>query len=123
MNADDPLHAPAAPPDAAWETVRDLIAILARPPKATRLLNELERRMADVKQAEAKLTADREAFEQASSKTRAEHEEKAARLRSKEISLMGRESMAERIIQRDAAAFHDRNRPLAEGFTISREPA
>jgi hypothetical protein len=123
MNADDPLHAPAAPPDAAWETVRDLIAILARPPKATRLLNELERRMADVKQAEAKLAAAREAHDQKVARDTALIEEKAGRLRSKEISLMGRESMAERTLARETADRLNRARPLSEAATISQEPA
>ena len=119
MNADD---APAAPPDAAWETVRDLIAILARPPKATRLLNELGRKMADVKAAEAALARAREAHEQTVAKERAELEDKAAKLRAKEISLMGRESLAEQVIQREKSEFNDRYPRLAEGFKISREP-
>jgi hypothetical protein len=123
MNADDPGNAAAALPDTAFDVVRDLIAILARPPKATRLLNELERRMADVKAGEEKLAAARASHEQTAAKERAELEEKAAKLRAKEIALMGRESLAEQIIEREKSAFADRYRPMAEGMTITREPA
>jgi hypothetical protein len=75
---------PVIPTD-SFEAFRDLLAILARPPKTTRLLNELERRMSDVKAGEAKLTADREAFEQASSKTRAELEERERKVRQRDV--------------------------------------
>jgi hypothetical protein len=113
---------PVIPAD-SFEAFRDLLAVLAKPPRATRLLNELERRMADVKAGEAKLTADREAFEQASSKTRAELEDKAAKLRAKELELMRREHLAEKTLEREQAAFRARQRPMAEGMTITREPA
>ena len=105
----------------SFEAFRDLLAILARPPKTTRLLNELERRMADVKAGEAKLTAAREAFEQASSKTRAELEERKAKLNARELELMRREALAERTLERETADRLGRSRPLANGMTITRE--
>jgi chromosome segregation ATPase len=73
--------------------------------------------------AEAKLATDREAHAAKVARELAELEEKAARLRSKEISLMGRESMAERTLARETADRLNRARPLSEAATISQEPA
>jgi uncharacterized protein with gpF-like domain len=108
-------------PADSFEAFRDLLAILARPPKTTRLLNELERRMADVKAGEAKLAAAREAHDQKVARDLASIEEKASRLRAKEIALMGRESLAERTLEREKADRLDRSRPLANGMTITQE--
>jgi hypothetical protein len=110
-------------PAGAFQGFRDLLSLIGNEKRAMRTLNQLEDRLAKVAEAEQRLAERSAAFDQASSKTRAELEDKAAKLRAKELALMGRESMAERIIDRDKTAFHDRNRPLAEGFTISREPA
>jgi hypothetical protein len=119
MNTD--LNPPSAPD--AFETVRNLIAILASPPKATRLLNELERRMGDVKAAEAKLSADRDAHQRTVANERAELDDRRSKLVAKELDLIRRESLAEKILEREKSDLRDRYRPLSEGTTITREPA
>jgi hypothetical protein len=112
---------PVIPAD-SFEAFRDLLAILARPPKTTRLIADLERRMADVKAAEAKLARAREAHEQTVAKERAELEDKTAKLRAKELELMRREALAERTLERESAERRNRHQPMADGMTIVRAP-
>jgi hypothetical protein len=92
------LETPAAPD--GWEFARDILALVAQPKRATRLLNELQRRMNDVTAAEAKLAAARASHEQTVAKERAELEDRRTKLIAKEANLLGRESLAEKILAR-----------------------
>jgi hypothetical protein len=119
------LDLSTAPSDATFDLVRNLITVLAHRPKSTRLLNELGRKIADAKAAEAKLAAERDAFEQASSKTRAELDERAARLRLKEISIYDREARLaadQQIVEQMKATLRERHRDPNLFGTITREP-
>src|ERR1700730_6834337 len=98
---------PVIPAD-AFQGFRDLLGLIGNEKRSMRTLNALEDRLSKVAAAEAKLAAAREAFEQASNKTRAELEDKAAKLRAKELALMGREAIAERTLERENSARLDR---------------
>jgi hypothetical protein len=112
---------PVIPTD-SFEAFRDLLAILARPPKTTRLLNELERRMADVKAGEAKLAERTARHDEKVARDLASIEEKSAKLNARALELTRREHLAEQTLEREKTAFQNRYPPLSGAGTLTREP-
>jgi chromosome segregation ATPase len=109
----------------AWDSLRELLSIVGDAKKSARLLDQLERRLADIKKAETKLSADRELHKQKVARDRESLEAEKKQVRAREVAVwQGETRLAgdKEQIERAKAKLHERN---GEGFYggLSREPA
>jgi Skp family chaperone for outer membrane proteins len=89
----------------SFAAFRELLAVISNARKSTKLLSSIERRLAAVQNAEAKLAADRAAHDEKLSRENAELNERRNKLVAKEIDVMARESRA-----REAEEFYKQDR-------------
>jgi hypothetical protein len=95
---------------------------LAVDPAACRSrLAKLQKLLEQTAAAEQQLTERSAKHDERLARDRAELDERKAALDARTHALIGREAIAERIIQRDAADRLNRSRPLAGGMSITRE--
>jgi chromosome segregation ATPase len=107
---------------AGLETFNALIRLAANPSACKARVDQLNRALDKAVAAEAKLAERQAAFDQKVATERAALDERKAALDARAHALIGREALAEQIIERDEKAFHDRHRPLSGAGTLTREP-
>jgi hypothetical protein len=111
----------------SFAAFRELLSVLSNARKSTKLLSSIERRLADVAKAEARLEAARTAHGERVAGELAEIEVERKKLRAKEIDLRDREGRLvsdQEILERQKVALRNRSQePFMAGSTLSREPA
>jgi hypothetical protein len=110
-----------ATPD-AFATLDALIKLATDPAACRARSAKLQKLLEQTAAAEQRLAERSAAFDAKVATEKAALDDRKAKLNARELELMRREGLAERIIEREKSAFQNRYPPLAEGFTISREP-
>ena len=104
----------------AFATLDALIKLATDPAACRSRLAKLAKLLEQTAAAEQRLAERSAAFDQKVATEKAALDERKAKLNAKEIELMRREGLAERIIASQQMAFAERMRPMAEGMTIVR---
>jgi hypothetical protein len=106
----------------AFSMLRDLIALAVDPTACRTRLAKLQKLLEQTTAAEQRLAERSAAFDQKVATEKAALDDRKAALDARTHALIGREALAEKIIQRAAAERRDRYQPMAEGMTIVRAP-
>jgi hypothetical protein len=105
----------------AFAALHDLIALATNPSATRARLEKLQKAVDKAAEAEQRLAERTARHDERVARDREALEERKAALDARTHALIGREAIAERIIQRDAADRLNRSRPLVNGMTITRE--
>jgi hypothetical protein len=107
----------------AFAMLRDLIALAVDPAACRTRLAKLQKLLEQTAAAEQRLAERSAAFDQKVATEKAALDERKARLDARAHALVGREAIADKILERDRSDRLGRSRPLANGMTITQEPA
>jgi hypothetical protein len=113
---------PETPTPDAFSMLRDLIALAVNPSATRTRLAKLQKLLEQTAAAEQRLAERSARHDERITRDRKALEERKAALDARTHALMGREALAEKIIQRETAERRDRYQPMAEGMTIVRAP-
>jgi hypothetical protein len=106
----------------AFSMLRDLIALATDPAACRTRLAKLQKLLAQTAAAEQRLAERSAKHDEKVATEKASSDERKAALDARAHALMGREALAEQIVQREKSDRRDRCQPMAEGMTIVREP-
>jgi uncharacterized protein YlxW (UPF0749 family) len=107
----------------AFSMVHALIKLATDPAACRTRLAKLQKLLEQTAAAEQRLAERSAAFDAKVAAEKAELDERKAALNARALQLSHREAAAEQIIARDRSDRLNRSRPMADGMTITREPA
>jgi hypothetical protein len=106
----------------AFAALNTLIKLATDPAACRARLAKLVKLLEQTAAAEQRLAERSAAFDQKVATEKAALDERKAALGARAHALMGREALAEKILEREKSDRRDRYQPIADGMTIVREP-